>query len=123
MLFLTAAALVLWRTGNPACPDRRDRLSSTVRAFDVAIVILAIVSYWGAISPKFILRLGGIRLLSVSSSDIPFALLLILVFVRLWIRRPEAWRGGLRLPVASAGWGRARSVAPAPRSRQRMGQI
>ena len=100
VLFLTAAALVMWRTGNPACPDRRDRLSSTLRILDVAIVLLAIVSYWGAIAPKFILRIAGIRLLSVSSSDLPFTFLLLLIFIRLWIRRPEAWRGGLRLPVA-----------------------
>jgi len=67
---------------------------------DIAIIALAIVSYWGAIAPKFILRLGGVRLLSVSSSDLPFTFLLILLFIRLWIRRPEAWHGGRRFPIA-----------------------
>jgi hypothetical protein len=108
-LFLTAAAFVLydalspqagrgWREASSEGSPRRLRIA--LRAMDVAIVALAIISYWGAISPKFILRLGNIRVLSVNRSDLPFTALLVLLFIRLWIQRPIAWRNGLkRLPV------------------------
>lgn len=93
VLFLTAAALLL----GDRQPSRR---SALFWILDIAIVAFAVVSYWGAISPKFILRIAGLRVLSVNSSDLPFTILLLLIFVRLTMRRPEAWRGGLRLPVA-----------------------
>jgi hydrogenase nickel incorporation protein HypA/HybF len=32
-----AVEVSMWRTGNPACPDRRDRLSSTVHRIEVRI--------------------------------------------------------------------------------------
>ncbi|HUP61259.1 MAG TPA: NrfD/PsrC family molybdoenzyme membrane anchor subunit [Thermoanaerobaculia bacterium] len=32
-----------WRTGNPACPDRRDRLSSIIRAIQAPLVILGVI--------------------------------------------------------------------------------
>lgn len=97
VLFLTAAAIVLWRREHRSAEDGSPPL---LRVLDVAIVILGIVSYWGAIAPRYILRLGGIRILSLSSSDLPFTFLLVLIFVRLSIRIPKAWRGGLRLPLA-----------------------
>ncbi len=111
VLFLTAAAIALHRgegsqdasSDSSADPPPYARLRMTdflLRVVDIAIIALAIVSYWGAIAPKYILRLGGIRILSVSSSDLPFTFLLILMFVRLSVRLPEAWRGGLRLPLA-----------------------
>ncbi len=101
VLFLTAGAFVLYDPSPRPSPEGEGGAQRRVRGvLDVAIVALAIVSYWGAIAPKFILRVGGIRLLSVSSSDLPLTFLLILVFLRLWIRRPDAWQGGLKLPVA-----------------------
>jgi hypothetical protein len=103
VLFLTAAAIVMYEGPSPApsehpLPRERGRL----RAMDAAIVILAIVSYWGAITPShYVLRWWGIRILSVSSSDLPLTFLLILIFIRLWIARPLAWRQGpSRLPIA-----------------------
>ena len=101
VLFLTIAAFVLYDPSPLPSPEGEGGAKRRVRvAMDIAIVALAIVSYWGAIAPKYILRIGGVRLLSVSSSDLPFTFLLLLVFIRLWIRRPDAWRGGRRLPVA-----------------------
>jgi len=103
VLFLTAAALVLGkqRDVEPALqPALQPAPRWPLRLLDIAIVALAIVSYWGAIAPKFVLRIGGLRILSVSSSDLPFTFLLVLTFIRLTIRLPEAWRGGLRLPPA-----------------------
>src|SRR5439155_13258474 len=71
---------------------------------------LAIVSYWGAITPsKYILRLWGIRILSVSSSDLPFTLLLLLIFIRLLIQRPVVrlprtfWIGVLWIAIGLLG--------------------
>src|SRR6266496_4248301 len=103
VLFLTVAAFVMYEGPSPApsehpLPRERGRL----RAMDAAIVVLAIVSYWGAITPsRYILRWWGIRILSVSSSDLPLTFLLLLIFIRLWIARPLAWRqGATRLPIA-----------------------
>ncbi|MDQ6802511.1 MAG: hypothetical protein M3041_16975 [Acidobacteriota bacterium] len=103
VLFLTAAAIVMYDSspaplGDPLSREARRRL----RAMDVAIVVLAVVSYWGAITPsRYVLRLWGIRILSVSSSDVPLTLLLLLIFIRLWMARPLAWRhGSSRLPIA-----------------------
>ena len=99
ILFLTAAAFVLGVRADSSRPAEAGPHTRVVRGLDIAIVALAIVSYWGAVSPKFMLRILGIRILSVSSSDLPLTFLLLLIFVRLWIRRPEAWHGGLRLPL------------------------
>jgi len=102
VLFLTVAAIV--RYGD------EDRSRPLLRALDIAIVALAIVSYWGAITPsKYILRLWGIRILSVSSSDLPFTLLLLLVFIRLLIQRPVVrlprsfWIGVLWIAIGVLG--------------------
>src|SRR5207244_13015083 len=102
VLFLTVAAIV--RYGD------EDRSRPLLRALDIAIVALAIVSYWGAITPsKYILRLWGIRILSVSSSDLPFTLLLLLVFIRMLIQRPVVrlprtlWIGVLCLAIGELG--------------------
>ena len=100
VLFLTAVAFVLY--GNEERdPSPSSRLRVTLRAMDVAIVALAIVSYWGAISPKYVFRLWNVRIVSVDSSDLPLTILIVLIFIRLWLRRPLAWRQGLsRLPIA-----------------------
>ncbi len=102
VLFLTAAAFVMYDGVGAGFsrPAEAGPHTSILRAIDILIVALAIISYWGAIAPKYMLRIFGIRILSVSSSDLPFTILLILMFLRLWIRRPEAWQGRWRLPVA-----------------------
>ena len=101
ILFLTVAAFVMYDPSRLPSPSGEGGAKRRVRgALDIAIVALAIVSYWGAIAPRYVLRIGGVRLLSVSSSDLPFTFLLLLVFIRLWIRRPEAWGSGRRLPIA-----------------------
>ena len=90
VLFLSIVALVRHPERSEGSPPR------LLRYIDIAIVALAIVSYWGAITPsRYILRVWGVRILSVSSSDLPFTFLLLLVFIRLWIQRPV-----VRLPVA-----------------------
>ncbi|HUJ14817.1 MAG TPA: hypothetical protein VL284_13615 [Thermoanaerobaculia bacterium] len=79
VLFLTAAALLVG--------DKRERVPPALRALDVLIVLLAILSAWRAMSPKH-------------TADVVFTALVIAIFIRLWLRRPVAWRGGLRLPIA-----------------------
>jgi len=94
ILFLTAAGFVLGRGDS----EGRSRTPPLLRATDVVIVALAVISFFGAVAPRFALHLGGVRILSVDSSDLPLTMLVLLVFVRLSIRRPIAWAGGLRLP-------------------------
>lgn len=70
ILFLTAAAIF----SSPA--------SRSVRILDCLIVILGILSYLRAVSPRH-------------TSDVVFTLLVIVLFVRLWMQRPQP-----RLPAA-----------------------
>ena len=103
VLFLTAAAIVMYDESPEPLSDSLSRETRRrLRAMDAAIVALAIVSYWGAITPThYVLRIWGVRILSVSGSDLPLTALLVLIFIRLWTARPVAWREGLsRLPAA-----------------------
>lgn len=84
VLFLTAAAIF----ADPA-PLR-------VRILDVLIVTLGVLSYVRTVSPRH-------------SSDTVFTLLLILLFIRLWMHRPQVrlpvafWIGALWIAIGVAG--------------------
>jgi hypothetical protein len=106
-LFLTGAAIVLVRRRDiegaisvDIEPMRVPRW--VVRGLDVLIVLSLLLAYVGAVAPRYELRLGSVRLLSLSNSATQMVIALTLILLRFAIALPRAWMGGRSLREAVA---------------------
>jgi hypothetical protein len=99
MLLLAACGALFWRreddgTGALNPFDTWLGPPALIRICDSMIVILLLLAYIGAVSPRVEWTLAGHRLLSMSSGDKPFVLALLVALIRISLRFPRAWRGG-----------------------------
>jgi hypothetical protein len=80
---------------------RRERLPGTsiasarlLRALDILIVILAVLTILGAMSePRFLLRAFDRTLIAIRGTDLPFVALLLVTLARLSLRLPAGFGG------------------------------
>jgi hypothetical protein len=90
---LTVAAMILYRpqSREPEPPEERRLPAAVLRAIDVAIVLAAIVTYWGMVTKAYEFRIDDIHVLGLRSAETAAMFLLALICVRLSLRLPKAW--------------------------------
>jgi hypothetical protein len=96
IFFLACALLLTPRRAAPAesqADDGRGNPRALLRVLDVAIVALAALIWFGAVTHRFTITSGGELLLALRGVDIPAMLLAAAVVVRLAIRFPAALGG------------------------------
>lgn len=96
VLFLSASGFLLARRNrelDAAVPAPGDPPRRLLRTLDVLIVLLGGAAWIGAVTGKYLLEAGDVRILSFDSSDIPMVLALVLILTRLSIRFPLAMGG------------------------------
>lgn len=88
-------------------PGTRHPISDTRHPFLNALaILLAALSWFGAVTPRFEIGSEGHRILSMESADVPFTLLLIVLLFR-FRARLSAWLRSSRIPVElwlCVGW-------------------
>lgn len=103
ILFLAGSGLLLTRRDDsaPSASLRAGRTASLartpsrrlLRAMDTLIVAALVLSYFAAASRVVEWRIGGLRILSMSTAAVPFLVALVLLGWRLYLRFPENWGG------------------------------
>ncbi|HEU4521320.1 MAG TPA: hypothetical protein VFT12_04905 [Thermoanaerobaculia bacterium] len=107
-LFLLGAAIVMTRRETLTPPLRaagaRNGLPMTVllRTLDVLIVITAALTYFGAVTERFVITWDDRIILAIRGVDIPMTLLVIFGIARLLIRFPGKQGRSLRTAVADS---------------------
>lgn len=115
-LFLTVAALVLYRRhrAEPMLPVDTPSLPFANRwllhLLDTGVLAAAVLSYGGAVSKKFDVRLFHLRLVSVSRADLPMIALVALILIRFSLQLPLAWTRNR--PLNLRGWVAQRGSSP-----------
>jgi hypothetical protein len=95
LIFLTIAALALQPPRDDvAPPDAAAPSRRTLLMLDAAAAVLAVVSWFGAVTSRVVLGDESHRILSMDSADVPFTLLVLVLFARFTLAIPRAWGGG-----------------------------